>query len=99
MMRENSKMWANPSGTGANVAARGLLGAVGAGGVGAAAGLLNPMVPLGAGAAVSGANLMARGLTSRRMVDGAAKNIYIDPRMLNAQVNALIGGGLLNQPE
>jgi len=96
MMRENSNLWANPSGTGANLAARGLLGAVGAGSLGAAGGLLNPMVPLGAGAAMLGANGLARGLTNRTNVDNAAKNIYIDPRMLNSQVNSLIGSGLLN---
>lgn len=96
MMRENSKMWANPSGTGANLAARGLLGAVGAGGAGAAAGLLNPLVPVGAGLAMFGANGMARGLTSAKAVESATKNNYIDPRMLNSQVNSLIGSGLLN---
>lgn len=100
MMRENSKMWANPSGTGANVAARGLLGAVASGGVGAAAGLLSPLVPLGAAAGIGGVNLAARAVTSPKIVNGAASKIYIDPRMLNSQVNSLIGGGLLNyQPE
>lgn len=96
MMRDNSKLWANPSGTGANLAARGLLGTVAAGGAGALAGVLNPMVPLGAGTAMLGANGLARALTSQKNVDNAAKNIYIDPRMLNSQVNSLVGGGLLN---
>lgn len=100
MMRENSKMWANPSGTGANVAARGLLGAVATGGAGAAAGLLSPLVPLGAAAGIGGINLAARTVTSPKIVNGAASRIYIDPRMLNSQVNSLVGGGLLgNQPE
>ena len=73
MMRENSKMWANPSGTSANAAARGLLGAIGAGGAGAAVGLLSPAVPLGAAASVGGVNLLARGLTSKRVRDFAAR--------------------------
>lgn len=98
MMRENSKMWANPSGTAANSFARGTIGAILGGGAGAAAGLLNPMIPLGAMAGVTGTNLLARGLLSPKIRDSMASNSYIDPQMLNAQVNSLIGSGLLNQP-
>ena len=58
MMRSNSKMYGNPSGTGANLAARGTLGAIGVGVTAALSGLINPLVPLGAaggvGSVVSG---------------------------------------------
>ena len=99
MMRDNSKMWANPSGTGANQFARGTLGAIGLGGAGAAAGMLNPMIPIGAGGTLLGANALARALTSQKNVNSLASQSYIDPQMLNAQVNALIGSGLLNQSQ
>ena len=95
MMRDNSKMWANPSGTGANTFARGTLGAIGLGGAGAALGMVSPMVPIGAAGALAGSNLLARALTSQKNVNSLATNSYIDPQMLNAQVNALIGSGLL----
>lgn len=99
MMRDNSKMWANPSGTAANSFARGTIGAIAGGGAGAAAGLLSPMIPLGALAGVGGVNLMARGLLSPTVRNSMASKSYIDPQMLNAQVNSLIGSGLLNYGE
>lgn len=83
MMRDNSRMWANPSGTGANVAARTVLGAVSAGGAGAAAGLVNPMVPIGAAAGLGGVNLAARALTSRDVRDAMLRRTDIDPELLN----------------
>ncbi len=95
MMRDNSKIWANPSGTGANLAARGVLGALGIGGAGALTGLLNPMVPLGVLGGLGSANLAAKSLTSPRVVNSVASRSYIDPRMINAQINSLIGSGLL----
>lgn len=69
MMRDSSKLWSNPSGTAANVAARGTLGAVGLGGAAAAMGLVNPLVPVGAAGGILAANLAARGLTSRGILD------------------------------
>lgn len=96
MMRDNSKLWANPSGTGANLAARGALGLLGVGGAGALTGLLNPLVPMGAAGAMGAANLSARAFTSPRVVNSMASRTSIDPRMLNAQANSLIGAGLLN---
>ena len=96
MMRDNSKLWANPSGTGANAAARGLLGAVAGGGALAGFGLLNPMVPLGAAGAMGSANLAARALTSPRVVNSMASRSYMDPALLNAQAASLVGSGLLN---
>ena len=99
MMRDNSKMWANPSGTGANVAARGVIGAIGAGGAGAAAGLLNPLVPLGAAAGLAGVNLAARGLTSRSVREAMLRpNAELDPALLNSLLVQLQATGT-GQPQ
>lgn len=84
MMRDNSRMWANPSGTGANVAARGVVGAIGAGGAGALAGVVNPLVPLAAAAGVGGVNLTARALTSRNVREAMLRRTDIDPELLNS---------------
>lgn len=94
MMRDNSKIWANPSGTGANIAARGYLGLLGGS-------LLTPLSPtlIGAAAALpTSANLGARFLTNKNMVNSMASQSYIDPQMLDAQFRSLVGGGLLSQP-
>ena len=95
MMRDSSKLWANPSGTGANLAARGLLGAVGIGGAASAGGLLSPAIPLAAGGGLLAANRLAKGLTNQQFIRSAATRSYIDPAMLDAQARSLIGGGLL----
>lgn len=95
MMRANSGMWANPSGTGANVAARGTLGAIGLGGAGALIGMVNPAVPLTAGGAVLGANLLARGLTSPKSVNLATSRNYLSPELLAGQLGSLQSTGLL----
>ena len=97
MMRDSSKMWANPSGTGANLAARGVLGAVAGGGAAALGGLLNPAVPLAAGAGLLGTYGLARATTSPRVVNAMASKNYLDPELLRAQTASLIGGGLLDQ--
>ena len=91
MMRDNSKMWANPSGTGANVAARTMLGAIVGGGAGAAAGVLNPLIPIGAAAGVGGANLLARGVTSKSIRDAMGRQTTMDPELLNALILSQIG--------
>lgn len=96
MMRDNSKLWANPSGTSANMAARGVIGALGAGGAGAAAGLVNPLVPIGAAAGVGGVNLLARKLTSPEVVRSMAERNYLSPEMQDAQIRSLIGAGRLS---
>lgn len=97
MMRDGSKIWNNPSGTGANLAARGTFGAIGLGSVGALAGLVNPLVPMGAVGAVAGANLLARGLTNKNVVNAFARPDITNPRLTAAQINALAGSGLLEQ--
>ena len=97
MMRDSSKMWANPSGTASNLAARSFLGAVSAGGVAAAAGLLNPAVPLTAAGGLLGSYGLSKALTNSGNVNSAAQRTYIDPAMINSQINYLYGGGLLEQ--
>lgn len=96
MMRENSRMWANPSGTAANLAARGLLSTVAGGAVASATGLLNPVVPLMAAGGLLGFNRVAKGLTNQDYINSAASRSYIDPNMLDAQVRTLVGSGLLS---
>jgi hypothetical protein len=91
LMRQNSKMYANPSGTGANLLARGTLGAIGGGGVLAAMGMGSPMVPLAAAGGVLGANVLARALTSGNNVKSIASKSYIDPQILQSQINQLVG--------
>lgn len=97
MMRDSSKMWANPSGSGANIAARGLLAAVAGGGAAAAGGLLNPAVPLAAGAGLLGTYGLARATTSQKVVNAMASKNYLDPELLQAQISSLVGAGLLEQ--
>lgn len=98
MMRDNSRMWANPSGTGANVAARTVLGAVSAGGAGAAAGLVNPLVPLGAAVGLGGVNLAARGLTSQSVREAMLRRTDIDPELLNSLLVQLQATGTGQPP-
>lgn len=98
MMRESSKMWANPSGTGANLAARGLLATVGVGGpVGVATGLLNPWVPAGIATGILGANLSARALTSKGVREAMARPNYVSPGIMRSQAIPLLSGGLLSE--
>jgi hypothetical protein len=96
MMRESSKMWANPSGTGANVASRATLGGLGLGAAGAAMGIVNPAVPLTAGGVLIGNHLLARGLTDEGLVKAFARPNTTNPQLTQAQINALVSTGLLN---
>lgn len=73
LMRTNSKMWANPSGTSANAAARGTIGAIGAGALLAPFGLINPAVPITAAGAVGASNLIGRAVTSKAVRDAAMR--------------------------
>lgn len=91
MMRANSKLWANPSGTGANLAARGTI-AAGIGG-----GLLSPWVPAGVAAYMGGNRLAAGLLTDPAVVNSMARRNYVSPQLLGAQGAGLLGSGLLGQ--
>lgn len=95
MMRDNSKMWANPSGTASAATARTVLGGIGVGGAGAAMGLVNPLVPAAAAGTVGTTNLIARGLTSKRVVDAAARQNNPSQRLTAADLAVLSNLGLL----
>lgn len=87
MMRDSSRMWANPSGTAANLSARAFMGSLGA------AAFVNPWAPVAGAGAMLGTNLTARALTSSRVVNALAQKTNISPEMMQAQINALIGSG------
>lgn len=99
MMRDSSKMWANPSGTGANLAARGLLGAVGVGGAGSLLGLVDPTLVGGVASGLLGANLTARALTSQGVRDAMLRRNNVSPGMMLSQPIPLLSTGLLQQPQ
>lgn len=82
MMRDSSKMWANPSGTAANIGARATLGAIG-GGL-----FLDPTLAAAAGGGVLSANLLARALTSKGAVEAATRKNALSQSMqaANARV-------------
>ena len=91
MMRENSKMWANPSGTGANMAARGTLGLIG-GGL-----LLNPAIAATAGGGVLSSNLLARGLTSKWAIDAAMRRNKLSPQLQGAALAPILSSDSKDQ--
>lgn len=97
MMRDGSRMWANPSGTGANLAARATMGGLGIGGAGAALGMMNPAVPLVIAGGMTGANAAARAVTSPRVREFAMKPGYMDPKLLDAQARALLTAQILRE--
>lgn len=93
MMRDSSRMWANPSGSGANVMARATLGALGVGGGASLAGLLNPMIPLGAGVGMLGANRLAAALTSGNVRNALMRPDYLSPQHAATQAIPLFSTG------
>jgi hypothetical protein len=99
MMRDNSKIWANPSGTGANAAARGTLAAIGVGGAGALAGVVAPVVPLAAAGAVGSSNILARTLSNRNLMNALARPDTPNPQLTQAQINELVSSGLLEESQ
>jgi hypothetical protein len=102
MMRESSRMWANPSGTGANLAARGMLGAIGIGGATSylAPGIVNPWLPAGIATGMLGANLSARALTSPGVLSAMTRSGNVSPGLLGTQAIPLFSTGLLaEQPQ
>ena len=68
MMRDSSRMWANPSGTAANLGARAALTAIGGGF------FLDPTLAAAAGGGVLSANMLARALTSKGAVEASTRN-------------------------
>lgn len=89
MMRDNSKMWANPSGTAANLTARiALAGTLGSGGA-YAAGLLNPAIPAGMAGGMVGARALAAALRGEGARDFAVSEATLKPYEIQALVRAL----------
>lgn len=99
MMRDSSKMWANPSGTGANLAARASLGALGLGGAGSLAGLVDPFLVGGAGSGLLGTNMLARGLTRQQTIEAMTRRNNVSPGLLAATPIPLFSTGLLERPQ
>lgn len=97
MMRTSSKMWANPSGTGANLAGRVTLGGLGAGAAAAATGLLNPWMVVGAGGLLGANYLTARALTGPFVVREMTQGNTVSPQHLGAQTIPMFSSGLLSQ--
>lgn len=97
MMRENSRLWANPSGTAANASARAVLGAIGAGGAGSLAGLVDPWVPLASAGAVTSFNLIGRALTSPAVRQAMMRKTNLPPKLQNAFAASTVGSNLLAQ--
>ncbi len=95
MMRDNSRIWANPSGTAAATTARGMLASVPATAAAALGGVLNPWVPAGIAGGLVVSNGAARYLTSPKTVDFMVSRNGIPPRMQASQGMGLYGGGLL----
>lgn len=90
LMRTNSRIWANPSGTAANAAARTLmLGAP-------AAALVNPWAPLAVAAGMGTANVAARTLTGPAARRFALEGDVRLPLLAPAVTMGLQGGGLLS---
>jgi hypothetical protein len=96
MMRDGSKIWANPSGTAANIGARGTLGAIGLGGAGALVGAVSPTIPLMALGGVGAANVAARSLTSPTVRNALMRQTRLDPELLNAQILGVLAPNALN---
>jgi len=91
MLRDSSKIWANPSGTAPALSARATYGGLGIG-------MLTGQAPLvgAAAAGMLGSNLAARGLTSRRVLDYAS-NAAAPQDYLNA-LNPSIPQQIVNLP-
>lgn len=86
MMRQNSSLWSNPSGTAANLGVRATVAG------GALGGLLNPLVPVAVGGYI-GANRVASGLlTNPDVVKAMSKRNYTSPQLLGAQEIGLLSG-------
>lgn len=89
LMRENSKLWSNPSGTASSAVARALmLGAP-------ATALVNPWAPVAIGGALGAANLGARFVSSPSTRRFALEGDVRLPLLAPANTMALQGGGLL----
>lgn len=92
MLRDSSKIWANPSGTGANVMAGSALGSM-AGNV-----FTNPLSAIGTGVGLMTANQAAkRLLLNPNTVNSLAAPTTITPAQTGSLMQQIVTGGLLSQ--
>lgn len=84
MLKDSSKVWANPSGTGANVAARIAIGATAFGT------FFSPVAAAGAASIMGGANLGARLMTNPKAVAWLAESTKLPKSQAVAHINRLI---------
>lgn len=94
MMRDNSKVLYNPSGTAAKGAAISYLGLL----AGAAGSGNLPLFGSALSLPVAG-NLAARAVTSPIVVKSMANRTVVDPQIMGANVRGLLGSGLLQYPD
>lgn len=97
MMREGSRMWANPSGTAANTAARSLV--FGVPGGFAAAGAIDPVTAVLAAAATPvTANLLARATTSPTVRNALMRQDYLSLPAQHGIAGGMLGNDDLRYP-
>lgn len=83
MLKDSSKVWANPSGTGANTVARGAIGATAFGA------FFSPMVAGGVAAGIGGVNLSSRLMTNQKFVTWLAESTRLPSSQVPAQLTRL----------
>lgn len=83
MLKDSSKVWANPSGTGANTAARVAIGGTAFGA------LYHPMVAGGIASGMVGVNLSSRLMTNQKFVTWLAESTHAPSSQTFAQLNRL----------
>lgn len=93
MMRDSSKMWANPSGTSASLAARVALGAA------PLSVLLDPMAPLYLGGGLLSSRITSGLLTSQDLIKYATKQGVLSNAAQRANAGALLSSGLLSEQQ
>lgn len=92
-MRDSSKMWANPSGTAANLAARLTLWSL------PVASLLNPQAAVAAGAGLGSARLTSGLLTNQDLVNAIANPGLLSRTSQRSAIGGLLSNGLLSQQQ
>lgn len=83
MLKDSNKVWANPAGTGANLVARGAIGATAFGA------LFNPVVAAGVATGIGGVNLGARLMTNPKFVTWLAESTRVPSSQTAAQLTRL----------
>lgn len=84
MLRDSSKVWANPSGTGANVMAQGAIGATAFGA------LFNPVLAAKVAGGIGTVNMSARLMTNPKVVKWLAESTKLPDSEATAHLNRLV---------